>query len=74
MRAKRGKAIRMPEDCFTSFATTGLHQLKATTFPLNNSGKLNDSWRKRLLPSVGMTASFVIPTECEESRFMLRIS
>ena len=41
---------------------------------LNNSGKLNDSWRKRFLPSVEMTASFVIPNECEESRFMLRIS
>ena len=41
---------------------------------LNNSGKLNDSWRKRFPPSVEMTASFVIPNECEESRFMLRIS
>ena len=41
---------------------------------LNNSGKLNDSWRKRFLPSVEMTASFVIPNECEESRFILRIS
>ncbi|OIP29672.1 hypothetical protein AUK22_02930 [bacterium CG2_30_54_10] len=41
---------------------------------LNNSGKLNDSWRKRFPPSAEMTASFVIPNECEESRFMLRIS
>ena len=41
---------------------------------LNNSGKLNDFWRKRFLPLVEMTASFVIPNECEESRFMLRIS
>jgi len=41
---------------------------------LNNSGKLDDSWRKRFLPSVEMTASFVIPNECEESRFILRIS
>jgi len=28
----------------------------------------------RFLPSVEMTASFVIPNECEESRFMLKIS
>jgi len=41
---------------------------------LNNSGKPKDSWRKRFLPAVEMTASFVIPNECEESRFMLRIS
>jgi len=41
---------------------------------LNNSGKLNDSWRKRFLPSVEMTTSFVIPNEFEESRFMLRTS
>jgi len=87
---------------------------------LNNSEKLNDSWRKRFHPSVEMTASFgngesmtdgvchceeaaptkqsgsaellrfarngmnlslriphhpsfVIPNECEESRFMLRM-
>jgi len=48
----------------------------ARLFPylLNNPGKLNDSWRKRFLPSVEMTASFVIPNECEESCFMLRIS
>ena len=38
---------------------------------LNNSGKLNDSWRKRFLPSVETTASFVIPNECDESRFMV---
>jgi len=41
---------------------------------LNNSGKLNGSWRKRFLPSVEMTELFVIPNEYEESRFMLRIS
>jgi len=40
----------------------------------HDSGKLNDSWRKRFLPSVGTAASFVIPNEGEESRFMLRIS
>ncbi|OIP32437.1 hypothetical protein AUK22_00030 [bacterium CG2_30_54_10] len=43
-------------------------------YPLNNSGELNDSWHKRFLRSVEMTASFVIPNECEESRIMLRIS
>ena len=50
------------------------HQLIDDTYLLNNSGKLNDSWRKRFLPSVEMTASFVIPNECEKSRIMLRIS
>ena len=44
------------------------------SYLFNNSGKFNDSWRKGFLPSVEMTASFVIPNECEESRFMLRIS
>jgi len=33
-----------------------------------------DSWRRRFFPSIEMTASFAIPNECEESRFMLRIS
>jgi len=49
-------------------------EFKVKSYLLNNSGKLNKSWRKRFLPSVEMTASFVIPNECEESRFMLRIS
>ena len=44
------------------------------SYLINNSGKLNDSWRKKFLPPVEMTASFVIPNECEKSRFMLRIS
>jgi len=48
--------------------------MMSKTHLLNNSEELNDSWRKRFLPSVEMTASFVIPNECEESRFMLRIS
>ena len=41
---------------------------------LNASRKPNDSWRKGLLPSVEITAPFVIPNECEESLLMLRIS
>ena len=68
-------AVDVGDHCVKSSFPALLHgQSTGFLYLLNNSGKLNDSWRKRFLPSVEMTASFVIPNECEESRFMLRIS